>query len=29
MDDCHTQVLSWLEVSGDVINEHDLPQGDA
>ena len=27
MDDGHAQLMSWLEVGGDVIHEHDSPQG--
>jgi hypothetical protein len=27
MDDGHAQLMSWLEVGGDVIHEHDPPQG--
>ena len=29
MDDGHAQLMSWLEVGGDVINEHDPPQGNS
>jgi hypothetical protein len=28
MDDGHAQLLGWLEVGGDVINEHDPLRGD-
>jgi hypothetical protein len=28
MDDGHAQLMGWLEVRGDVINEHDPLSGD-
>jgi hypothetical protein len=27
MDHGHAEFLSWLEIGGDVINEHDALQG--